>query len=227
MIDAATIGPPATANSLVFPRQANALPVICRAPVADDVYDPTDEVTRLLHAAGGDDDSEAADALLPLVYEELRSRAGQLLVGERANHTLQRTALVHEAYLKLVRGNLSFRSRRHFFNAAALAMRRILVNHAVERNALKRGGDRQRVALEAVGEPASEKRPSLDWIDLDEALNRLADVSPRQHQVVMLRFFSGQSEVEIAELLEISRATVERDWAMARAWLYRAMQQQG
>lgn len=195
--------------------------------MADDAYDPTDEVTRLLHAVGNHDDGEAADALLPLVYEELRSRAGQLLGGERANHTLQRTALVHEAYLKLVRGDLSFRSRRHFFNAAALAMRRILVNHAVERNALKRGGDRQRVALEAVGEPASEERPSLDWIDLDEALNRLADVSPRQHQVVMLRFFSGRSEVEIAELLEVSRATVERDWAMARAWLYRAMQQKG
>lgn len=181
-----------------------------------------DQVTRLLQSIG---DGDAADALLPLVYEELRSRAGRLLSSERRHHTLQRTALVHEAYLKLVRGDLSFRSRRHFFNAAALAMRRILVNHAVERKALKRGGARRRLSLEAIDEPGVETPDALDWIDLDEALNRLAEVSPRQHQVVMLRFFSGRTEAEVAEMLEVSPATVERDWAMARAWLYRAMNQ--
>jgi RNA polymerase sigma factor (TIGR02999 family) len=184
-----------------------------------------DQVTRLLQSIGDGDAADAADALLPLVYEELRSRAGRLLSGERRNHTLQRTALVHEAYLKLVRGDLSFRSRRHFFNAAALAMRRILVNHAVERKALKRGGARQRLSLEAIDEHGVETPDALDWIDLDEALNRLAQVSPRQHQVVMLRFFSGRTEAEVAEMLEVSPATVERDWAMARAWLYRAMNQ--
>jgi RNA polymerase sigma-70 factor (ECF subfamily) len=183
----------------------------------------SDHVTRLLQAIG-DGDGSVADELLPLVYEELRSRAGQLLSSERRNHTLQRTALVHEAYLKLVRGELSFRSKRHFFNAAALAMRRILVNHAVERNALKRGGNRRRLNLHDVDDLRVEAMDSLDWIDLDEALKQLAAVSPRQHQVVMLRFFSGRTEAEIAQLLEISSATVERDWAMARAWLYRAMQ---
>lgn len=182
----------------------------------------SDQVTRILQAIGNGE-TGVADELLPLVYEELRSRAGQLLSGERQNHTLQRTALVHEAYLKLVRGDLSFRSKRHFFNAAALAMRRILVNHAVERKALKRGGGRQRLSLDDADDPGVEPVDSLDWIDLDHALQRLAEVSPRQHQVVMLRFFSGRTQGEIADMLEISPATVERDWVMARAWLYRAM----
>lgn len=186
--------------------------------------DSSDQVTRLLRAIESGE-SAAAEALLPLVYDELRSRAGQLLSSERRNHTLQRTALVHEAYLKLVRGDLSFRSKQHFFNAAALAMRRILVNHAVERNALKRGGAQVRVSLEAIDEQSADNADPMDWIDLDEALQKLAEVSPRQHQVVMLRFFSGRTEAEVAELLEISQATVERDWAMARAWLYRAMRQ--
>jgi len=185
--------------------------------------DSSEQVTKLLEAIDHGE-SGAAEKLLPLVYEELRSRAGKLLVSERRDHTLQRTALVHEAYLKLARGELSFQSRVHFFNAAALAMRRILVDHAVQRNALKRGGGHERVNLESI-EIADDPAGPLDWVELDKALKQLEELSPRQHQVVMLRFFSGRTEAEIAEMLEISQSTVERDWSMARTWLYRTMQQ--
>jgi RNA polymerase sigma factor (TIGR02999 family) len=185
--------------------------------------DASAEVTRLLDAIDGGD-TRAAEALLPLVYDELRLRAGQLLVSERRDHTLQRTALVHEAYLKLARGQLSFQNRKHFFNAAAQAMRRILVDHATQRNALKRGGGQARVNLDDI-DVAAESATPLDWVELDEALRRLEEVSPRQHQVIMLRFFSGRTEAEVARMLEISQATVERDWSMARTWLYREMQQ--
>src|SRR5262245_56700649 len=185
----------------------------------------SDEVTKLLCAIDGGE-SGAADALLPLVYEELRSRAGRLLAAERPDHTLQRTALVHEAYLKLTRGQLSFQSRLHFFNAAAVAMRRILVDHAVRRDAAKRGGGRARVSLDEVDVPDTEPAELLDWVELDEALREVSEGSPRQHQVVMLRFFSGRTEIEVAEMLSISQSTVERDWHMARTWLYRAMRQE-
>lgn len=181
-----------------------------------------ERVTKLLGAIDAGD-AAAADSLLPLVYDELRARAGKLIGLERRDHTLQRTALVHEAYLKMVRGECSFQSRAHFFNAAALAMRRILVDHAVERKALKRGGARARVSLDDVD--VADSGNELDWLELDEALQAFATVSPRQHQVVMLRFFSGRTQPEIAELLQVSLATVERDWTMARAWLYRAMKQ--
>jgi len=186
--------------------------------------DASDEVTQLLCAIDRGERG-ATDALLPLVYDELRSRAGQLLAAERRDHTLQRTALVHEAYLKLARGELSFQSRLHFFNAAALAMRRILVDHAVRRDAAKRGGGHARVSLDEV-EVADEPAELLDWVELDGALGQLSEVSPRQHQVVMLRFFSGRTELEVAEMLGVSQSTVERDWHMARTWLYRAMQQE-
>lgn len=181
----------------------------------------------LLHAID-QGDSGASFELLPLVYEELRSRAGKLLSGERSNHTLQRTALVHEAYLKLVRGEQNFQTRAHFFNAAALAMRRILVNHAVERRAHKRGGGRAQVNLDDVdiAGDAVDSVDVLDWIQLDDALKQLAEASPRQHKVVMLRFYAGRTEAEVAELLGVSLATVERDWKMARAWLYRAMKKE-
>ena len=184
----------------------------------------TEQVTRLLRAIQ-DGDARAADELLPLVYEELRSRAGVLLAGERRDHTLQRTALVHEAYIKLVGADLDYQSRLHFFNAAALAMRRILVKHAVRRGRLKRGGGRSRVSLLDV-DPADRSNGEMDWLELDEALGKLERISPRRHQVVMLRFFSGRTDVEIAQMLGIGEATVRRDWAAARAWLYRAMRRE-
>src|SRR5262249_25483959 len=124
------------------------------------------------------------------------------------------------------RGPLSFQSRLHFFNAAAVAMRRILVDHAVRRDTAKRGGGRARVSLDEVDVPNAEPVELLDWAELDEALRRLSEVSSRQHQVVMLRFFSGRTEIEIAGMLGISQSTVERDWHMARTWLYRAMRQE-
>lgn len=186
--------------------------------------DPRTRVTELLQALDRKE-NRAADELLPLVYEELRARAGRLIAAERSDHTLQRTALVHEAYLKLAGGELSFQSRAHFFNAAALAMRRILVDHAVRRATLKRGGQRGRVSFSSV-ELADEPAEPMDWQELDHALNELEKVSPRQHQVVMLRFFSGRTESEIAEMLGISEVTVRRDWATARVWLYRAMKRE-
>jgi RNA polymerase sigma factor (TIGR02999 family) len=167
----------------------------------------------------------AADELLPLVYDELRSRAGKLIGLERRDHTLQRTALVHEAYLKLAGGELSFQNRMHFFNAAALAMRRILVDHAERRGTLKRGGGHARINVSAV-DIADESQGPMDWLELDEALKQLEVLSPRQHQVVMLRFFSGRTESEIAEMLGVSEATVCRDWGTARVWLQWAMQRE-
>jgi RNA polymerase sigma factor (TIGR02999 family) len=183
----------------------------------------SENVTLLLGAIERGE-SGAAAQLFPLVYDELRARAGALMAGERRGHTLQRTALVHEAYLKMVGGDLCFQSRLHFFNAAAQAMRRILVDHANQRSTLKRGGAHARVDLDDVDIPHEPGEP-LDWLELDQALDQLAQVSPRQHQVVMLRFFSGRTEAEIAEMMGTSETTVHRDWGMARAWLYRAMRQ--
>jgi RNA polymerase sigma factor (TIGR02999 family) len=185
--------------------------------------DSANQVTKLLQAIDRGERG-AVDDLLPLVYDELRSRAGKLLAGERRNHTLQRTALVHEAFLKLAGGEFSYQSRMHFFNAAALAMRRILVDHAIQRRTLKRGGERGRVNLSSI-DLADDSAEPIDWLALDDALKKLQEVSPRQHQVVMLRFFSGRTEREIAEMMGVSESTVDRDWVMARAWLFRAMQQ--
>jgi RNA polymerase sigma factor (TIGR02999 family) len=187
----------------------------------------TEQVTRLLRAIEGGE-ARAADELLPLVYEELRSRAGLLLASERRDHTLQRTALVHEAYLKLVGADVQYQGRLHFFNAAALAMRRILLKHATRRGRLKRGGGRSRVDLAELdpADPADPAATELDWVELDEALQQLERIAPRRHQVVMLRFFSGRTEVEIAQMLGIGEATVSRDWNAARAWLYRAMRRE-
>jgi RNA polymerase sigma factor (TIGR02999 family) len=168
---------------------------------------------------------EAAEQLLPLVYDELRARAGRLMAAERRDHTLQPTALVHEAYLKLLGGDCGFESQLHFFNAAALAMRRILVDHAVRHATLKRGGGRLRVELDELdlSDPAAPDGRGVNWIELDEALRDLEQLSPRQHQIVMLRFFSGRTEAEIADMLRVCTATVRRDWATARVWLYHTM----
>ncbi len=181
-----------------------------------------EQVTRLLDAIDRGESGAVSD-LLPLVYDELRARAGVLMAGERREHTLQRTALVHEAYLRLVGSRVGFRSRLEFFSAAAQAMRRILIDHATKRKSLKRGGGRARVDLETVNAENSGSPGPMDWLELDESLKELEELAPRQHQVVMLRFFSGRTEAEIGELLQISEPTVRRDWVTARTWLFRRM----
>ena len=186
-------------------------------------HEATAEITQLLNRIESGD-AQAAETLFPLVYEQLRARAGQLMAGERRDHTLQRTALVHEAYMRLVNAGCTFESRLHFLNAAALAMRRILANHARDRGRQKRGGNRAEVDLERVRDAALEEDVDrLDWMALDEALEKLAQLSPRQAQVVNLRYFAGLKDGEIADLLKISEPTVRRDWATARPWLYRYM----
>jgi RNA polymerase sigma factor (TIGR02999 family) len=173
------------------------------------------EITRLLLA--GDDQS--LEKLLPLVYGELKCLAHSLFRCERANHTLQPTALVHEAYLKLVSGdNISWQNRAHFFGIAANSMRQILVNHALARQRQKRGGGQTLMALDdSVSFPYSQ---DLDVIALNESLDALAQLDPRQAKIVELRFFGGLTIDETAAVLNISTATVSREWEMARTWLY-------
>lgn len=182
--------------------------------------EPIERVTVLLRALENGDVS-AAEQLLPLVYSELRSRAGRLMASERRDHTLQRTALVHDAFVKLVRPGATFQSRLHFFNAAALAMRRILIDHAEAKRAQKRGGGAPELSLDDVD--PGDSGQNIDLIALDEAMKKLEEQSPRQHQVVMLRFFAGLKDAEIAEMLGVADKTVRRDWATARVWLYSEM----
>ncbi|MHC4993394.1 MAG: ECF-type sigma factor [Planctomycetota bacterium] len=181
----------------------------------------TGEATRLLaemRAGNGN----AADKLLPLVYRDLRALAQRHLCRERSDHTLQATALVHEAYLRLISApDLTPRDRVHFFALAAQAMRRILVDHARAHGRAKRGGGRGKRALQDIDEPALVVDPDL--VALDEALERLQNSNGRLARIVELHFFGGLSFAEIAELLEISVSTVGREWRVARAWLYREL----
>lgn len=179
------------------------------------------EVTELLQRCQGGDES-ALEQLLPLVYDELRSRAAGQLHRERMDHTLQPTALVHEAWIKLVdQRNQDWNNRQHFLAIAAQAMRRVLVHHAEGAKALKRGGDRAKVTLlDQAGEAQS---PSLDVLALDEALEKLAVHDERKAKLVELRFFAGLTAEETAEVLGVTTRTVERDWRMAKAWLRVAM----
>ena len=164
-------------------------------------------------------DSAALERLLPLVYDELHRQAARYLRKERQGHTLQTTALIHEAYLKLLgQTQVEWQNREHFFAIAATAMRRILVDHARERHREKRGGQAENLAIEATLQIASPEK-SVDFIALDEALDRLAKLSTRQARVVELRYFSGLSNDETAEVLGVSTATVRNDWNIARAWL--------
>jgi RNA polymerase sigma factor (TIGR02999 family) len=184
------------------------------------------EVTRILEAID-QGDPQAAAALLPLVYEELRRLAAQKLHHERADQTLQATALVHEAYLRLVKPDQALRwnSRGHFFAAAAEAMRRILIERARGRLRLRRGGGRKRLDLDEacpLVEPPSER-----LLALDEALSRLATDAPVRAELVKLRFFAGLTMAEAARVLGISLATAERYWTFARAWLYAEMTDEG
>ena len=180
-----------------------------------------ESVTRLLRA-WGDGDAQARDDLVPLVYAELRRRAAAYLRTERRDHTLQPTALVHEAYLRLLdQSHVSWQNRAHFFGLAARMMRRVLVDHARRRRAIRHGGAGVRVSLtEGVGAVPVQ---DCDLILLDQALEKLASLDARQAQIVELRYFGGLSEEEAATHLSISRSTVKRDWQTARFWLYRRM----
>jgi RNA polymerase sigma factor (TIGR02999 family) len=182
----------------------------------------TELLARLAGAREEDDRSALLGRLLPLVYDELRGLAAGYLQHERRDHTLQPTALVNEAYLRLVDQRASFESRGHFLAIAATAMRRVLVNHARDRGRLKRGGDAQREALES-GHTIMDE-PELDLAALDDAMERLAAFDPRKVQVVEMRFFAGLSLEEIAAALGISERTVKREWQIARAWLRRELE---
>lgn len=174
---------------------------------------------RILRALSNGDPA-AATELLPLFYDELRMRAEGLMHGERTNHTLQATALVHEAYLKLVDQRLvRWRGRTHFMAVAAMTMRRILADHAKGRRREKRGGDRARVSFEeAVAELSDEQE--TDFGALDESLEKLEAIDPRLARVVEFRFFAGLTAGETAEILGVPQRTVERQWTTARTWLY-------
>lgn len=166
-------------------------------------------------------DRSALDKLMPMVYQELRRLASSYLRRERPDHTLQPTALVHEAYFRLVdQRNVSWQNRAHFFGIAAQMMRRILVDHARSHLYAKRGGGAQKLALdEAIAVPGQE--PEVDIAALDEALNNLQAIDPRQSRIVELRYFGGLSIEATAEVLKISPATVKREWNIARTWLHR------
>ena len=180
------------------------------------------EITEMLRELS-DGKPEAWDNLLPIVYEELHRQAARFLRKERPGHTLQTTALINEAYLKLIdQRDVTWESRTHFYALAAQAMRRILVDYAKTTKRKKRGGDDLKLPLEdAMAVAAKEK--SVDLIALDEALNKLAEQDERQARVVELRYFSGLSLDETAEALHISRATVANDWNMAKVWLFREL----
>jgi len=185
------------------------------------VNSQTGEVTRLLVECRGGD-GKALEALLPIVYDELRRLASHYMKGERQGHTLQPTALVHEAYAKLVGLDMDWRDRGQFFKAAAQAMRRILVDHARAKRSVKRGGGVAPLSLDEIAVPPSSE-PAADLLDLDRALSDLAARDERKAGVVELHYFGGLSFDEIAKALGISRATVDRDMRMARAWLHAAL----
>lgn len=177
------------------------------------------EITKMLR----DWDDDSADALLQAVYAELRRQAHRYLQKERVGHTLQTTALVHEAYLKLLeQKSVAWKSRSHFFAIAATLMRRILIDHAKTKHRLRRGGANEDLPLEDALTVAISDT-NFDLLELDEALTRLAEKDANLVKVVELRFFSGLDVVETAKVLGVSESTVKRDWAMAKAWLHREL----
>lgn len=185
------------------------------------------DITRLLSKAQTGD-KNALDELLPLVYNELRAIAGNQLRSERGNHTLQATALVHEAYMRLIeQRNVDWSNRLHFFSIAAEMMRRILVNYAVQRNAQKRGDGVTKIALDDAISFASEQEKDFDLVALDDALKKLAEMDETQGKIVELRFFGGLTIEETAEVLDISDSTVKREWRTAKAWLKGRMRDEG
>ena len=180
-----------------------------------------DDVTQILKN-WSDGDSDAPEKLMPLVYEELRRLARSYLARERGDHTLQATALVHEAYLRLAdQTRLTWKDRAHFYGIAAHLMRRILVDHARVHNAAKRGGLQQKLTLEEARELPAEG--DVDLVELDGALESFAKDYPRKSEVVELKFFGGLDAKEISEVLSVSEKTVLRDWNFAKLWLCRAL----
>lgn len=183
------------------------------------------EVTQLL-VAWGDGDQAARDQLMPLVYEELHRLAHRYMGRERVGHTLQTSALVNEAYLRLIdQSRVHWQNRAHFFGIAAQMMRRILVDYARSRGLAKRGGDARQVSLDEAATVSEERAANV--VALDDALNGLAEFDLRKSQIVELRYFGGLSIDETAEVLAVSPGTVMRDWTMAKAWLRRAMDTNG
>ena len=182
---------------------------------------PTQEVTQILQEwSHGDQNAPAR--LMPLVYEELRRRAAEYLRHERPDHTLQATALVHEAYLKLVdQSGANWKDRAHFASVAASLMRRILVQHARDHNAQKRGGKLEKLYLDETRELSHERQPDL--VALDDALQSFTATYSREGMVVELKFFGGLEAREIAEVLDVSEKTVLRDWNFAKLWLRREL----
>ncbi len=190
-------------------------------------FDGAGDVTRLLSASSGGDDG-ARDRLVELVYAEIHRMAQGQMRGERAEHTLGATGLVHETFLKLFRvapgdAGLVWHDRRAFFAAAATAMRRVLVDHARARKAEKRGGGARRTDFEADALAAAATMEASEFLSLDEAISRLEGVDPRASEVVRLRFYSGLEIKEVAELLNVSDRTIRRDWEFARAWLFASL----
>ena len=182
---------------------------------------PPSAISGLLRA-WGHGDLQARDTLLPLVYGELRRRAASYLQRERPDHTLQPTALVNEAYIRLAgQEGVEWANRAHFFGLAAQMMRRILVDHARERQAAKRPGSAIRLTLD--DRISAPEQRDCEMLLLDEALRELTRIDSRQRQIVEFRYFAGMSEREVAEVLSISRSTVTREWQTARAWLYRRL----
>ena len=177
------------------------------------------EVTRLL-AQLRQGDQQAADQLAPLVYEELRRVAGACMRRERPGHTLQATALVHEAYIRLI-GSEAPENRAHFFGIAAHTMRQVLLDYARQHNAAKRGGGALKVDLET--ELVAAPEAFGDVIEIDEALKLLERIDPRQSRIIELRFFAGLTVEETAEVMDLSTATVKREWRLAKAWLTREL----
>ena len=178
------------------------------------------EVTQLL-VEWGHGDKAALDQLIPMVYDELRRLARGYMRREKQGHTLQTSALIHEAYLRLVdQKHVEWHNRAHFFGVAAQLMRRILVDHARSRSRAKRGGNAQMVSL---AEPSAVSLELAEVIALDDALKNLAEMDPRKAQIVEMKFFGGLTNEEVAEVLKVTTRTVEREWRKAKAWLQRAI----
>lgn len=179
------------------------------------------EITEILQSWRGGD-AEAIERLFPLVYDELRRQAKRYLQRERSDHTLQPTALVHEAYIKLAgESALAVENRVHFYGMASRIMRRILVDHARQHNAEKRGGAAQRYSIETID--IIPEQSASDLLELNDALQKLEQIDERKCRVVDMRFFGGLKEAEIAEILGINEKTVRRDWQFAKLWLFREL----
>jgi RNA polymerase sigma-70 factor (ECF subfamily) len=190
------------------------------APLVSEPHASTHAGQMLI--AWNQDAEGTREEMLPLVYDELRRLARGYLTRERDSHTLQATALVHEAYLRLIdQRKVDWKNRAQLVGVAAVMMRRVLVNHAREHAAGKRGGDAERVTLSVAGEAGMA--PAADVLDLHHALARLEALDPRKGRIVELKFFGGLTTTEIAQVLELSSATIEREWSFAKAWLYDAI----